>query len=375
MAFLLPSQSSLFVICFLVFIAFFCHSLLLIIHDALPPKSSVLWSSVCRRQTQNAMSTLITPFPSSEGMYFDDAIGNKFVASLNSGPDPSPPVLCDTRVVSLDTGPCGQPVIGQPAKTSISNKAKKTRKRGRPRIEGKTAEQGNMIKKKGVKKQVKRSPQRAPSPEVPDEPDDHGDPMEDLAAMAERNCAAAERYRRRKRDTAALLASSAKDLDQRHCQLSATAAALKETICLLKAKLLEHTDCNCALIQRYVAHEAKRLVDSITGMGAEVWPATRTFERDLPGPISDWPGSASTSVPAQMLYAPSPMTSMTEAVIVTPWADESGGWADGSGGSGEVMSARFAHIDFCQQAPTMTLQNPFPWDSQMYADSSQQFST
>ncbi|KAL2201704.1 hypothetical protein CC79DRAFT_1326813 [Sarocladium strictum] len=127
-----------------------------------------------------------------------------------------------------------------------------------------------MIKKKEVKKQVKRSTQRAPAPEVHNEPDDHGDPMEDLAAMGERNslnpqqhqamernCAAAERYRRRKRDTAALLASTAKDLDQKHCQLSATAADLRETICLLKTKLLEHTDCNCVLIHRYIAHEAK----------------------------------------------------------------------------------------------------------------------
>jgi hypothetical protein len=53
----------------------------------------------------------------------------------------------------------------------------------------------------------------------------------------------------------------------------------------LKTELLRHTDCNCVLIQRYIAHEAKRTVDNITGVSDRPSQWSQTFTSSSRGSI------------------------------------------------------------------------------------------
>lgn len=85
--------------------------------------------------------------------------------------------------------------------------------------------------------------------------------------VLERNRVAATRCRLRKRDEASALASREQEMEDQHRNLASSLDALNSELYFLKTQLLQHTDCGCVLIQRYIAHEAKRSVDNMTSSG------------------------------------------------------------------------------------------------------------
>lgn len=72
----------------------------------------------------------------------------------------------------------------------------------------------------------------------------------------ERNRRASNKFRVRKREDTRKLESIEKDIEQVNRNLSTCAADLKSQVYDLKMKLLQHTDCDCALIQVYISNKA-----------------------------------------------------------------------------------------------------------------------
>ncbi|KAH7142243.1 hypothetical protein DER46DRAFT_517931 [Fusarium sp. MPI-SDFR-AT-0072] len=76
----------------------------------------------------------------------------------------------------------------------------------------------------------------------------------------ERNRRASNKFRVRKREDERKLKSAKKDMEQINRDLSTCATDLTLQVYNLKMKLLQHTDCDCALIQEYIANEAHRYI-------------------------------------------------------------------------------------------------------------------
>ncbi|KFA48286.1 hypothetical protein S40293_08821 [Stachybotrys chartarum IBT 40293] len=87
--------------------------------------------------------------------------------------------------------------------------------------------------------------------------------------VLERNRVAATKCRLRKRDEASALASREQTVEDQNRYLSSCFDSLVSEVLQLKTELLRHTDCGCVLIQRYIAHEAKKTVENMTGVSEQ----------------------------------------------------------------------------------------------------------
>ncbi|KAH7154695.1 hypothetical protein DER46DRAFT_561969 [Fusarium sp. MPI-SDFR-AT-0072] len=81
--------------------------------------------------------------------------------------------------------------------------------------------------------------------------------------VLERNRIAANKCRLRKRDEALALASREEAMQDQNRYLMTLFDSLTFEIYYLKTQLLQHTDCNCVLIQKYIANEAKKTMDGM----------------------------------------------------------------------------------------------------------------
>jgi hypothetical protein len=81
--------------------------------------------------------------------------------------------------------------------------------------------------------------------------------------VLERNRIAANKCRLRKRDEALALASREEAMEDQNRYLMTLFDSLTVEIYHLKTQLLRHTKCNCVLIQKYIANEAKKCVDGM----------------------------------------------------------------------------------------------------------------
>ncbi|WZH40861.1 hypothetical protein QYS62_001799 [Fusarium acuminatum] len=81
--------------------------------------------------------------------------------------------------------------------------------------------------------------------------------------VLERNRIAANKCRIRKRDEALALASQKEAIEDQNRYLTTCVDSLAVEIYHLKTQLLRHTECNCVLIQNYIANEAKKCVDKL----------------------------------------------------------------------------------------------------------------
>jgi hypothetical protein len=79
--------------------------------------------------------------------------------------------------------------------------------------------------------------------------------------ILERNRIAATRWRLRKNNEASALASREQAVEDQNRYLSTYIDALTAEIYCLKMQLLQHTDCNCTLIQKYIADKARKSVE------------------------------------------------------------------------------------------------------------------
>ncbi|SCO77443.1 uncharacterized protein FRV6_01655 [Fusarium oxysporum] len=90
--------------------------------------------------------------------------------------------------------------------------------------------------------------------------------------ILERNRIAATKCRLRKRDEASALASQEQAMEDQNRYLSSCFDSLTAEIYHLKTQLLQHTDCNCVLIQKYIANEAKKTVDGLLSCSSAFQP-------------------------------------------------------------------------------------------------------
>ncbi|KAH7463376.1 hypothetical protein FOMA001_g18188 [Fusarium oxysporum f. sp. matthiolae] len=102
-----------------------------------------------------------------------------------------------------------------------------------------------------------------------EKPDDDGLPKDPRRRrVLERNRMAANKCRLRKRDKALALASQEEAMEDRNRYLMTCFDSLTVEIYYLKTQLLQHTDCNCVLIQKYIANEAKKCADGMLASSA-----------------------------------------------------------------------------------------------------------
>ncbi|KAF5700007.1 hypothetical protein FMUND_14510 [Fusarium mundagurra] len=81
--------------------------------------------------------------------------------------------------------------------------------------------------------------------------------------ILESNRIAATKCRIRKRNEASALASREEAIKDQNRYLTACFDTLTDEIYHLKTQLLRHTNCNCVLIQNYIANEAQKCVDRL----------------------------------------------------------------------------------------------------------------
>lgn len=79
----------------------------------------------------------------------------------------------------------------------------------------------------------------------------------------ERNRRASNKFRNKKREDQRNLESAEKNMEQVNHDLSICATDLKSQVYNLKMKLLQHTNCDCALIQEYIANNANRYIQDL----------------------------------------------------------------------------------------------------------------
>ncbi|KAJ4198904.1 hypothetical protein NW759_016206 [Fusarium solani] len=81
--------------------------------------------------------------------------------------------------------------------------------------------------------------------------------------VQERNRIASNKFRVKKREDAARLKSDEEDMERLNRDLATCVADLTLEVYNLKMRLLQHTDCDCALIQSYIANEANRYIKDL----------------------------------------------------------------------------------------------------------------
>ncbi|KAM0555752.1 hypothetical protein ACHAPJ_006146 [Fusarium lateritium] len=118
--------------------------------------------------------------------------------------------------------------------------------------------------------------------------------------ILERNRIAATKCRLRKRDEASALASQEQAMEDQNRYLSSCFDSLTAEIYHLKTQLLQHTDCNCVLIQKYIANEAKKTVDGLLSCSSAFQP-----DNDPMSPYRRGSCNSGTS-PTESLGVPTP---------------------------------------------------------------------
>ncbi|CVK97546.1 uncharacterized protein FMAN_11579 [Fusarium mangiferae] len=97
---------------------------------------------------------------------------------------------------------------------------------------------------------------RSPSPES-EELDEHSKKVQ------ERNRIASNKFRVKKREDAKKLRADEQDMERVNRDLSSCVSELTMQVYDLKMRLLQHTDCECHLIQNFIASEAHRYIQDL----------------------------------------------------------------------------------------------------------------
>lgn len=116
---------------------------------------------------------------------------------------------------------------------------------------------------------------KEPSPRSDDELDEYS------KKFKERNRVASNKFRVKKRENAKKLRADEESMEQTNRKLLSSVSDLTEQVYEFKMKLLQHTDCDCRLIQEYLANEANRYIYGLGGDKKQRTTAPRP-PRNLP---------------------------------------------------------------------------------------------
>ncbi|RKL21392.1 hypothetical protein BFJ72_g14904 [Fusarium proliferatum] len=179
--------------------------------------------------------------------------------STHSYPVPSPA----TDPTSLDI-----PVINVESRRSSSSTESDKQKRKRSTTKPTRRESTKAIKHKATHEKPKGrgskampacQPTEGPSPQSDDELDEYS------RKMQERNRVASNKFRVKRREHVKKLRADKEDIEQTNCKLLSSVSDLTQQVYELKMKLLQHTDCNCRLIQEYIANQANQYIHDLRG--------------------------------------------------------------------------------------------------------------
>ncbi|KAG4257586.1 hypothetical protein BFJ72_g14507 [Fusarium proliferatum] len=125
----------------------------------------------------------------------------------------------------------------------------------------KAIEQVTHKKPKGRRSKAKpvSQPTEESSPQSDDELDEYS------RNIQERNRVASNKFRVKKREHAKKLRADEENMEQTNRKLLSSVSDLTQQVYELKMKLLQHTDCDCRLIQEYIANEANQYIHDLCG--------------------------------------------------------------------------------------------------------------
>jgi hypothetical protein len=89
------------------------------------------------------------------------------------------------------------------------------------------------------------------------------------------NRVASNKFRVKKRENAKKLQADKENMEQTNCKLLSSVSDLTQQVYELKMKLLQHTDCDCRLIQEYIAEEASQYIHNLGGDNKQQTTAPR----------------------------------------------------------------------------------------------------
>ncbi|KAH7132952.1 hypothetical protein EDB81DRAFT_659760 [Dactylonectria macrodidyma] len=203
--------------------------------------------------------------------FFDEEIGTSTISTeIDFGfPEPTPQYVMAAKT----------PEEHEPSQTALPTIERENKPPHRPRNKQKS-QKGSSLSETGASALVsdvpKPSKQGRKSKVEPKEPvkacwrqkgksnDDEDLPRDPRRRRKlERNRIAATKCRLRKRDEASALASRERAMEDQNQYLSTCFDQLTAEIYHLKTQLLQHTDCNCVLIQKYIANEARKSANSL----------------------------------------------------------------------------------------------------------------
>jgi hypothetical protein len=122
--------------------------------------------------------------------------------------------------------------------------------------------------KRGRKSKASAKQKQSAQEEFEEEDEDaEFDPEEEYDThnkkIQERNRIASNKFRVKKREDAIKLRADEEDMERSNRNLSNCVSDLTLQVYELKMKLLQHTDCDCTLIQEYIATEAQRYIKDL----------------------------------------------------------------------------------------------------------------
>lgn len=158
--------------------------------------------------------------------------------------EPSSPIPTSTQMTTQRKSAAPNPTV--PENLNPEAKSSETAQTKRPRKTGKTAQRpdpganhSSRLDKDGVPNDQQRK------------------------RILERNRVATTKCRIRERGEASMLITCEQAIEGQNRELWAGFNALLAEIYALRTQLLQHTDCGCVLIQKYIANEAKKPIDIV----------------------------------------------------------------------------------------------------------------
>ncbi|KAF5696896.1 hypothetical protein FGLOB1_13171 [Fusarium globosum] len=126
-----------------------------------------------------------------------------------------------------------------------------------------STESDKQKRKRSTTKPTASMPTRRTSTKAIEQSDDELD--EYSRNIQERNRVASNKFRVKKREHAKKLRADEENMEQTNRKLLSSVSDLTQQVYELKMKLLQHTDCDCRLIQEYIANQANQYIHDLRG--------------------------------------------------------------------------------------------------------------
>ncbi|KAH6984218.1 hypothetical protein BKA56DRAFT_580757 [Ilyonectria sp. MPI-CAGE-AT-0026] len=237
-----------------------------------PPSYHISTSSPASRSHmayQQAMNQV------TEGSFFDEAIGTSLILTeVDLGfPQPPPQYVMAAKIPEYE-----------PSQIELPTAEREKKPPRRPQNRRKSQESSSLsetgastlvsdlpkLRKRGRKPKVEpKEPARARRQQK-ESNNDEDLPGPRRRHILERNRIAATKCRLRKRDEASAFAFREQAIEDQNRYLLTCFDQLTAEIYHLKTQLLRHTDCNCVLIQKYIANEARKSVDGLLSCSSAI---------------------------------------------------------------------------------------------------------